>query len=420
MKIDQAITIEDLRKAAKRRLPRILFDFIEGGVEDERGLARNAGIFGQFTLLPRYFVDVSRRTQTTTLFGKTYASPFGICPTGAAGLWRPGADEMLARAAAAANIPFILSIASNASIETTVKLAPGNMWSQLYCARDRSIADRLLPRVRDLGVETLVVTADVPVSANRERSMRNGFRRPLRLTAATVIDGLRHPAWLAGYLRAGGRMPLLQTWAPYVRAGASGDEVAEHFASQFPTADVTWADLERWRRAWPGKLVVKGILHPDDAARAAGLGVDGIIVSNHGGRQLDTAPSPIEALPAIRAAVGPRFTLMLDSGIRRGSDILIALCLGIQFVFVGRATLYGVAAFGLPGAQRAIAILRREIDVNMGQIGCASVAALGPQMIAAPPSMFTPRPTADGIVADERIPLAVAAGIDRPAVLALR
>jgi (S)-mandelate dehydrogenase len=383
MKLSQAIMIEDLHKAAKRRLPRIAFDFIEGGVEDERGLARNENVFAQYRLVPRYFVDVSQRSQTTKLFGKTYNSPFGICPTGAAGLWRTNADDMLATVAAQANIPFILSTAATGHIETLTKIAPNSMWFQLYCSRDRTIRDKLVGRVRDLGVETLVVTADVPVVPNRERNMRNGFSRPLRLTPSTVLDGLLHPFWLLDYLRAGG-MPMLQTWADHVREGASADEVAEHFNMQTPASDQTWADVEMYRKIWPGNLVLKGILHPDDAARAESIGVDGLIISNHGGRQLDAAPAPLEALPAIRAAVGSQMTLMLDSGVRRGADILIALCLGIQFVFIGRATLYGVAAFGLPGAQKAVDILKREIDVNMGQIGCASIAALGPSYVAKP------------------------------------
>src|SRR5271156_2142457 len=177
-KVTSALTIEDLRRAAKRRLPRIAFDFIEGGVEDERCLARNEAAFARYRLLPRYLIDVSKRRQAAMLFGKTYDSPFGICPTGMAGLWRPNADEMLAQAAAAANIPFILSCASNIALRTALRLAPGNIWFQLYAARDRTLGERMLCQARDHGVETLVVTVDVPVTPNRERNMRNGFSRP--------------------------------------------------------------------------------------------------------------------------------------------------------------------------------------------------------------------------------------------------
>jgi L-lactate dehydrogenase (cytochrome)/(S)-mandelate dehydrogenase len=388
MSLDTIVNIDDLRHVARRRLPRIAFDFIEGGVEGESGLARNEDAFRRYRLLPRYLVDVSSRDQTTTLFGRTYDSPFGICPTGAAGLWRTGADDMLAQAAKAANIPFLMSCSSTGSIESAVRHAPGNMWFQLYGSRDRAISRQMIERVRDLGVETLVITVDVPVSPRRERNMRNGFARPLRLRLSTILDGLRRPSWLAGYLRAGGGMPRMENWAPYAKPGATPDDVADVYAAQTPSADHTWHDIEQYRRMWPGKLVLKGILHPEDAVRAVAIGTDGIIVSNHGGRQLDLAPSPLEVLPAIREAVGPDQTLMIDSGVRRGTDILVARCLGAQFAFVGRATLYGVAAYGLPGAHKAIDILRREIDINLAQLGCTSLAALGPHTVMRPPDAY--------------------------------
>jgi isopentenyl diphosphate isomerase/L-lactate dehydrogenase-like FMN-dependent dehydrogenase len=387
MKLNKVVNIADLREAARRRLPLIAFDYIDGGVEDERCLARNREAFARHCLLPRYLVDVSKIDRKTTLFGKTYDSPFGISPTGLAGLWRPGADDMLADAARKANIPFALSCAANSSIESVAKRAAGNAWFQLYSTRNRDVGRTLVERVRDLDVETLVITVDVPVSPRRERNLRNGFTRPLRFKLSTVIDGLTRPSWLIGYLRAGGGTPMMPNWAPFLKAGASPDEVADFFATQqTPAAEQTWSDLERYRALWPRKLVLKGILHPEDAARAASLGVDGLIVSNHGARQLDTAPSAIEMLPSIRAAVGDRMVLMMDGGVRRGSDVLIALCLGAQFVFMGRPTLYGVSAFGLPGAERAIDIIRTEIDINMKQIGCPDIASLGPHCLMQPPT----------------------------------
>lgn len=381
MKIEKIVTIDDLREAARQRLPRLAFDFIDGGVEAELCLARNRNAFADYRLLPRYFVDVSRRSQRATLFGRTYDSPFGICPTGLAGLWRPHADELLAQAAAAANIPFALSCASNSTLEGALDRAPHNMWFQIYSTRDRDLGRRLVEHAAERGIETLVLTADVPIAPKRERNVRNGFTRPLRFKLSTVIDGLSRPGWLAGYLRAGGGTPMMPNWQRYAKAGATPDEVADFFAGQTPASEQTWVDLENYRKLWPGKLVLKGILHPEDAVRATDIGVDGIIVSNHGGRQLDMAPSPIEVLPLIRAAVGEKQTLMIDSGVRRGSDILIALCLGAQFVFIGRPTLYGVAAYGLPGAAKAIAILRNEIDLNLAQLGRASLAALGPHCL---------------------------------------
>jgi (S)-mandelate dehydrogenase len=379
MNTDKAINIEDLRRMAKRHLPRICFDFIEGGLEDELGIARNERAFNRHRIVPRYLVDVAQRDQSVSLFGRSYALPFGIAPTGLAGLFRRGADLMLAEAAAAANIPFIMSGASTASIEAAARVAPEHTWYQLYGARDMKVSEDLIRRARDAGLSTLVHTVDVPVNSKRERNIRNGFIRPYKLTASIVLDGLAHPAWLLDYLRHGG-MPMFENWAPYARPGASANEVADFLGAQTPSTQ-TWRELEAYRRLWPRTLVVKGILHPDDAKRCAELGVDGIIVSNHGGRQLDRAPSPLEVLPAIDAAVGDKLTVMLDSGVRRGSDIVIAWCLGARYVFVGRATLYGAAAGGTAGAKRAIAILRDEIDRVLAQIGCPSFRQLGPEWL---------------------------------------
>jgi (S)-mandelate dehydrogenase len=379
MRIDQAVNIDDLRRMAKRRLPRICFDFIEGGLEDERGLKRNESAFDRHSIVPRYLVDVSGRDPKATLFGRTYALPFGIAPTGLAGLFRRGGDLMLAEAAVAVNIPFIMSGASTGGIEAMARVAPEHGWYQLYSARDPNISEDLIRRSRDAGLGTLVLTVDVPVNSKRERNIRNGFIRPYKLTASIVLDGLAHPAWLLEYLRHGG-MPVIENWKTYAPAGASVNEVADFLGSQTPSTQ-TWRELETYRRIWPRKLVVKGILHPDDARRCVELGVDGIMVSNHGARQLDRAPSPLEMLPLIKAAVGDRLTLMLDSGIRRGSDVIIAMCLGARFVFVGRATLYGVAVAGVAGARKAIGILKDEIDRVMAQMGCTGLDQLGPHWL---------------------------------------
>ena len=378
MKIADAINVDDLRRMAKRRLPKIAFDFIEGGVEDEDGLERNEKTFRRHRLVPRYLVDVSERDQTATVFGRSYASPFGISPTGLVELFRPGGDLMLAEAAKTADIPVAMSCTTTASVEDLARVAPENGWFQLYAARDKSISEDMIRRASDSGISTLVLTVDVPAHANRERNVRNGFTRPLKMTLATKIEALRHPGWLAGYLKNG--TPLFGNWAPYAGEGADAADVVAFIASQ-TAAPLDWGDVENFRRLWPRNFVIKGIMHPDDAFRAAELGADGIIVSNHGGRQLDRAPSPLEVLPAINAAVGDRMTLMLESGVRRGSDVLVALCLGARFVFAGRPTLYGVAAAGVPGAARAIDILRHEIDLVMAQIGCPNLQSLGPDFL---------------------------------------
>jgi L-lactate dehydrogenase (cytochrome)/(S)-mandelate dehydrogenase len=378
MNIEDAVNIDDLRKLAKKRMPKIAYDFVEGGVEDEDGLDRNERMFREHRLVPRYLVDVSVRDQSTELFGRRYDSPIGISPTGILALFRPGADLMLAEAARKANVPFIMSGSSTASIEDLARVAPEHGWYQLYAAKDKSISEDMIRRADAAGLSTLVLTVDVPVHSNRERNVRNGFSRPLRLKLGTKLDALRYPGWLSEYLKNG--TPMFPNWLPYAGNGASADKVADLVASQ-TTAPLTWKDVERFREIWPRNFVLKGVMHPEDAERAVALGCDGIMVSNHGARQLDRAPSPLEVLPAIQATVGDRTTLMLDSGVRRGADVITALCLGAKFCFVGRPTLYGAAAGGTAGAAKALSIFRREIDLVMGQIGVPTLDRLGPDYL---------------------------------------
>jgi L-lactate dehydrogenase (cytochrome)/(S)-mandelate dehydrogenase len=297
-----------------------------------------------------------------------------------AGAFRRDAELYLAQAAADADIPYLMSGASNASMEQGAKLAGKNMWYQIYGARDRAITADLVKRAIDLGLTTIAVTCDVPVSSNRERNRRNGFVRPLRMTLPTILEAMLHPAWIINYYQHGG-LPMFGNWEKYAPAGSTPDQVADVFAKQTPDASQTWRDLEAIRAVWPGKLLLKGVMHPEDARIATGMGVDGLIVSNHGARQLDMMPSPLDMLPMIRAAVGPDVPLLLDSGVRRGSDIVAALCLGADFVLTGRATLYGATAGGLDGVKKAVSILQREIDLVMGQIGATNLDALGPQFL---------------------------------------
>jgi L-lactate dehydrogenase (cytochrome)/(S)-mandelate dehydrogenase len=375
MNLSSVINLDDLRRLARRQLPRIAFDFIEGGADDERCLARNRDAFERYRLLPRYLRDVSQRDQSVELFGRTYASPIGISPTGLAGLFRPDADLMLAAAAREANVPFLLSSAANAALEDAMPVAPEHVWFQMYCTSDERINADLVQRARVAGVRVLVVSVDVPVNSNRERNRRNGFSRPFRMTPAVVLEALGHPAWVLRYLRTGG-IPMMRNWMPYARQGASAAEVADLYGTLTPAPMVSWDHLQRIRQAWDGPLVIKGLLHPDDAREAVRLGADGVIVSNHGGRQLDAAPSPLEMLPLIRAAVGERVQIMLDSGVRRGSDIVIARCLGADSAIFGRPTLYGVAVAGQAGAARALQLMRNEVDMVLAQIGCRSFRSL--------------------------------------------
>ncbi|NKB49024.1 MAG: alpha-hydroxy-acid oxidizing protein [Alphaproteobacteria bacterium] len=383
MGVETAVNIDDLYRIAKRRTPKVAFDFIEGGVEGETALARNEAAFGRYNLLPRYLNDVTNIDQTTTLFGRNWAQPFGFAPTGAAGLFRMGSDLNLAAAAAKANIPYVMSGASNDTIEDAARIAPDHTWYQIYAARDGKITEDMIRRCADAGLGALVLTVDVPIRPRRERNARNNYSHDLRkITPGRIVDGLLHPFWTYEYLRNGGA-PNLGNWVPYAPPGSNVHQVLDFMATQTPASGQTWRELETYRRLWDGPLIVKGILHPDDAIRAADLGVEGIIVSNHGGRQLDRVPATLDAFPAIKTAVGDRVTLMLDSGVRRGADIIIGLCLGAAFVFVGRAAVYGVVAGGEAGAAKTIDILSQQIATNMAQMGVTAIDQLGPDRLMA-------------------------------------
>lgn len=377
------INLHDFRLLAQRRLPKIAFDFIDGGADDELGMTRNREAFSTHQLLPRYLVDVTRRDQSVELFGRTYASPIGISPTGMAGLFRRGADAMLAAAAKKANVPFLLSSASNLNIEDAAKIAPDNVWFQMYATSDPRINHDLVRRAADAKVGVLVITVDVPVNSNRERNRRNGFTRPFRMTPAIMLDALTKPGWVIEYLKSGG-MPMMSNWQPYAKPGASADEVADMYGTLTPAAMTSWETVATIREQWSGPLVIKGILHPDDARQAVDIGAQGIIVSNHGARQLDNAPSSLAMLPVIKSAVGDRTTLMLDSGVRRGADVVVAKCLGAQSCIFGRPTLYAVAALGQDGADQVLAIMRKEIDAVLAQIGCGVFSQLDGRYLHSP------------------------------------
>jgi L-lactate dehydrogenase (cytochrome)/(S)-mandelate dehydrogenase len=380
--IKSAQSIQDLRRLARKRLPRVMFEVIESGVEDENALLWNERAFRQFRLMPRYLGDIETRDQCVNLLGRACQSPFGIGPTGFAAVLRPDADRFLGSVAKAAGIPFILSGAAATAIEQVAEVTGDRLWYHLYPAKEASITADIVGRVRDAGIHTLVLTVDNPVFPKRERDIRNGFTLPLRPSLKMLVDGLTHPAWTLSYFLNGG-MPRMDTWARYVPSGASPGEIGAFFRSQSPSIQ-TWKDLERLRSQWPGHLILKGIQHPEDAIRAVSVGVDGIIVSNHGGKSFDLLPSPIDTLPAVRQAVHPQIPVMLDSGVRRGADIAIALCRGADFVFVGRSTLYGVAAGGRPGAERAVQILRDEFDMTLAMIGCTRVKDLSADHLLSP------------------------------------
>lgn len=361
------LSLDDFEAAAQKRLPRPIFGYIAGAAEDNQSLRGNREAFAQYAFLPRVLVDVSARTQQTELFGRTYASPFGIAPMGISALSAYRGDIVLARAAREQNIPAILSGTSLIPLEAVIEAAPGT-WFQAYLPGDPAKIDGLIDRARRAGFETLVLTVDIPVSANRENNVRTGFSTPLKPSLRLALDGLSRPRWLAGtFLRT-----LLAHGMPHFEnsfATRGAPIVSATVLRDFTARDhLNWEHVARIRRQWPGTLIIKGILHPRDADLARQHGADGVIVSNHGARQLDGAISPLRALPGVVAQAGA-MTVMMDSGVRRGGDVLKALALGARCVFVGRPFNYASAVAGQAGVEHAIGLLRAEVDRNMAMLG---------------------------------------------------
>jgi isopentenyl diphosphate isomerase/L-lactate dehydrogenase-like FMN-dependent dehydrogenase len=370
-----ALDIDDLRLMARRRLPKALFDFIDHGNEDDVALRHNRAAIERIKLRNRVLNDVSKRDPAITLLGVPQKLPLVIGPTGPAGyVWYRG-EIALARAAAKAGIPFTIASTSVTAMETILKEGGGRQWFQLYVWRDLDMSMKTVVRALEAGFEVLMLTVDSIVNYNRKWDVRNGATFPVRFTPRNLFDALRHPRWLIGtmgrYLQAEGDLPR------YVNIPAlEGVPLAESRRHLVKNDTMTWDFLRRLRDMWPRKLILKGILHPADAVMAADCGVDAVIVSNHGGIANDCAPAPIEILPAVVAAVAKRITVIVDSGFRRGGDVLKGLALGADAVMIGRATLYGTAAAGEAGASRALEILDAEIRRMMGVIGCTDLRSL--------------------------------------------
>jgi L-lactate dehydrogenase (cytochrome) len=373
------LSLDDFEATARRRLPKFIYGYISGGAETDAAVADNRRAFDEYGFVPRVLNDVSGRGQTTTLFGKSYASPFGIPPMGSAALCAYRGDEVLARAAAAMNVPMILSASSLIRLEDIRRENPA-AWYQAYLAGDASRIEPLVDRVAAAGYDTFVVTADVPVPPNRENNIRNGFRVPIDITPRVAWDTISHPHWLFG------------TWArTIVNHGMPHFEnmdakrgppvLARNLMRNIGKRDqLAWKHVELIRKRWQGKLVVKGLIAPADARIARESGVDGVIVSNHGGRQLDYTLSSLRTLPEIAADAGG-MTVMLDGGIRRGTDVLKALALGAQFVFIGRPFLYAAVAAGEPGERRALTLLRAEVDRDMALLGIRSIGEMTSELV---------------------------------------
>lgn len=373
MNVDKASTIEDLRTLASARLPRAVFDFIDGGADDELTLRWNVSDFDALAWRPRTLVDVSKRDCSTDILGVRSNLPLIVAPTGLASLAWARADVLLAEAARTADIPFTISTSSSMRMEDIRRGAPdARLWFQVYVYKDRDLVRSLIARARAINCEALVLTVDVPLLGRRLRDCRNSLTVPLRPSTRLIWDILRCPRW-AGHILSHG-VPRTQNLVD----GQHPASVASLAALVTSNMDgsVTWDAIAWIRQQWPGRLVLKGVLHEDDARRAVAQGVDAITVSNHGGRQLDSVTSTIRALPAIISAVAGRIEVFVDGGIRRGSDIAKACALGANAVMAGRACLYGVGAGGRAGAARALAILEEELDRCLGLVGCPMAARL--------------------------------------------
>jgi (S)-mandelate dehydrogenase len=376
--LDRAVSIEDLRGLAKRRLPRAIFDFFDGGAEDEVTLRENRAAFERVRLLPRVLVNVAQVDTQITLFGKPSPLPLAIAPTGGISAGRAGAELILARAAKAYGVPFTLATPAAFTVERVAEEVGGRLWFQLYAVRNKEFREKLLARAASAGYEAVLVTVDLPVSGKRERDPRNGFHTPYSPSWRNSRDVLFKPAWLLEIMRHG--LPGMAHFVDYQFSTPKGTDIVTAVGREMD-AGLDWDALKRLRDLWPRKLLLKGVERPDDAERAVAAGCDGIVVSNHGGRQLDGAAATLDALPEISRSVGSKTTVLLDGGVRRGVDILKARALGAQAVLTGRATLFGAMAAGEPGALRALEILSSELQRAMQLCGARSVAQIGPHLV---------------------------------------
>jgi (S)-mandelate dehydrogenase len=366
--------VKDYRELARRRLARFAFDYLDGGAEDGRTLARNMAAWQALLFRPRALQDVSEVDAGVEVFGREQGMPLLVGPTGLNGLYWPRAEEALARAARDAGVPFVLSTASTSLLEDVRAASDGELWLQLYVQRDRRIAENIMARAREAGFHALMLTVDTMVHGKRDHDVRNGFRMPVPWTPRLLGDLLTHPRWCVRMLRQGGSPQLVNL----ARSAGAAPDLRRQAAAMSRQMDMslTWSDLAWVRRHWSGPVIVKGILEAQDARAAVSHGADGIVVSNHGGRQLESAPSALERLPAIVEAAKGSMAVFVDGGVRRGSDIAKAVALGAKAVLLGRAPLYGLAARGPRGAAEVLAILRAEFETTLRLLGVPAARRL--------------------------------------------
>lgn len=370
--------VADYRELARRRLSRIAFDYLEGGAEDGKTLVRNLAAWDAPLFQSRVLRDVSSIDPSVRIFGQPQALPMIVGPTGLNGLYWPKAEEVLARAAHAAGLPFVLSTASTSLIEDVRAATTGDLWLQLYVQQDRRIAETTMRRAVDAGYSTLMLTVDTTVHGVRDHDVRNSFKLPLRPTPRLAWDVLTHPRWCWRMLRQGGS-PQLVNLAASVGERADIKRQAATMSRQMDMS-MDWNAIGWLRQHWPGRVMVKGILSLEDALLAARYGADGVVLSNHGGRQLEDAPSPLQLLPAVKDALGDRLTVLVDGGVRRGSDVIKAVGMGAAGVLLGRAPLYGLAATGPQGVAEVLRILRNEYEITLRLLGLRDSSQLGEEI----------------------------------------
>jgi isopentenyl diphosphate isomerase/L-lactate dehydrogenase-like FMN-dependent dehydrogenase len=365
-------SVADFRTLAKRRIPRFAFDYLDGGAGDEIGLRRNIEAFDALKLMPRMLVNVEKIDLSTTFFGRSWKMPFATAPIGAGGIMWPGGEEAIARAAVDAGIPYTNATPACISLERVREIAGDNAWFQLYVGRAEPMVEDLVNRAEAAGYDVMFVTVDVPVPPRRLRDLKNHFTMPFAWSPSVIWQLMQRPRWSIGTLLNGiPRFANMERYAPI-----KGVQPMARYMSSQVTGKFDWESLKRLRDRWKGRIVPKGLMSVEDCLKAKEIGCDGVVVSNHGGRQLGSLPSSIEVLPAIRAAVGKDFPLIIDSGIRSGEHIVKALAAGADFCLLGRAVVYSVAAMGKPGPKMALDLLRAEMEQVLGQIGYPNLAEL--------------------------------------------
>ena len=377
-RLDRCVSVEDFRQLARSRLPKSVFEFVDGGAGQELTLRDNRAGFERIRLLPRVLTDVSRPDLTTTLWSKTHPTPLVISPMGSCALVRPGADIAIAKAAAARGIPYTLSTMATTGIEWMARAVEGPLWFQLYVLKDFDFNRRLVRQAEEFGYSALVVTVDLQTGGKREKDLRNGISIPLRPSLRHMIEGITHPAWSFRLLRGG--FPQFENVRGYLGDTSAGLTIAARVGRNLH-AGFDWDDFRTIRHWWKGPLIVKGVLHLDDAARLIEEGADGIWVSNHGGRQLDGAVASIDAIGPVHAAVGDGVPVLIDSGIRTGMDVIKAKARGAIASAVGRAALFG-AVMGQAGVEQVLDILLDEIATGLKLSGVPSFQEIGPDLIA--------------------------------------